>query len=1518
MVATTTPWAGRGRPHSLCVPRWRGSRAAVICWWLVLVLAMLLMRPGGADAAVGHRFLSRLSEGSVAMSFLKPGSVAVDRESGLVFVGDPLAGYVDVYSVSGGYVTRFGGGTVDSVAVAVDEASGDVYVADPFHEAVVVFAPDGQGGYRLVARWYGAQVPGNEFGEVVGVAVDNSAGPSRGDLYVVEARGVDAPSGAIDVFRPRPTPVEGEGEEGEFLGRLSGGKPERPNGVAVSTGTGRVLVADARRGAVLAYNTEGVFEEKLTGKGSPYGSFKGKTEELGNVAGVAVDEASGEIYVTEAERGVVSEYSATGVWEGWITSTAEEALGEPRGVALTPAGDVYVAEAGAGVVDRFGPGVVVPSVETGKVAKSGLTRISAQLRGTINGEGETAEYSFQYGDTPALGTQTEALVSGSGEASVMSEATPLEAGSTYYYRIVGQNANGANVGLVRSFETPPAVEELSTGPAEEVQPDSATLTGSLNCGGVDVHYYFQWGTTTAYGSTTPLPPGTDAGSGTSIAEARAVLSGLSANTTYHYRLVGEDSFGTTYGADETFATAGPPLVSYEPPNEITQHEATIAAQITPDQLATTYRFEYGETAAYGNEAPVGGEAIGAGTVPLARLVTLTSLKVGTVYHYRVVAENKAGITAAPDQTFMTVLAAPVNTIYATGVSATDVVLHAQINPLGNDTRYYFQYGTEDCRANPGACTDSPAPPGEDIGSAPDQTPVENRLTGLRPGTTYHYRAIATNALGTGESIERTFTTLSQEGASFALPDHRAWEMVTPPDKGGAPVEALTREGGIILASTDGNTLAYVVNGALGEEVEGNRSPEVQQILATRSQTAWESKDIATPSVTAKGVVPGSAPLYQAFSTDLTSAIVEPPEPSVEPPLAEGVTQGTMYRRDNATGAYLPLVTETDTAPGTHFDEDTRFSLATPDLGHVVIRSSVALLGPGSRPGLYEWSAGHLSFVSVRPNGKAASAPELGLFGSNVAHALSDNGSRIVWTNKEDLNTRGGHLYLRDVERSQTVQLDAAQGVVEPEKGSAQFQGASADGSRIFFTDRQRLTPDSTAEPGQGMGKPDLYECEIIEVSAKLACELTDLTMDPNAGEHANVQGLLLGINDEGTSVYLVAQGVLASNRNGNGEEAKSGEDNLYALHYDGVKWSTMFIATLSGEDSPEWEGDQIYNSAYLTARVSPNGRYLAFMSEATITGYDNVDASPAANGARDEEVYLYDAATATLRCVSCNPTGARPAGVLDMERSGEGLGLLVDRRLVWGREKHEHWLAGNIPGWTARSLTSAIFQSRYLSDQGRLYFNSPDTLVPAAVNHKENVYEYEPSGVGSCQSPSGGCVSLISGGSSAHESAFLEATPDGSSVFFLTEAQLIPSEDTDTAFDIYDARECTAASSCITPPAPAPAPCAETETCRAAPPAQQIPGVAASTAEYSGTGNVTPSEPPVAKHEVEARKAKRPLTRTQKRNRALKACRKHHPHSKKKRKRCEQNARRHYPKRPKAHKTGVHDALGTHARKRGR
>jgi hypothetical protein len=1458
-----------------------------------------------ASAATGHSFLSALTKAG-ASPLEEPAAVAIDRSDGHIFVSDRSAGVVDAYDSSGAFLAKLGAGSLFAAGVAVDEASGLVYVADSFENAVLVFKPNGSGGYEQIGEWDGSALAGEEFGEVSGIAVDNSKSPSSGDVYVVDGEDAKLSVGVVNVFRPKPAGPE-EGEEGSLVRVLSKGAMEEPNGVAIDDSSGRVYIADSVKGAVYEYSATGELEGKMNGSSSPQGSFFGKEEEEGNVSAVAVDPGSGDLLVAESERAVVSEFNTAGQWVGWITSTPAATLAEPFGVAVASSGNVYVGNTGLARVDIFGPGAVVPDVSTEKASKP--TRTTATLNATINGQGKAGHYFFQWGSTEELGSSTAPVAFSGPQEAVTAALSELQAGSTYFFRIVAENENGSSYGLVRELSTPTAVEKLSTGPVKDLQPQSATLTGSLTPNGFDAHYYFQWGTSTAYGNESPEPPGTDAGSEKGVVAAETAISGLSANTIYHYRLIATNSFGTTFGQDQQFTTSGAPRITSKPTTGIGHDTATLNATVNPDQLETAYRFQYGETTAYGAEAPSGGASAGAGATSVPVSAPLTALKLGVTYHFRVVAENSAGTTNGPDQTFTTIPPALI-TSYATNINSTEATLNTTVNPLGNETTYYFQYGTESCQTHPGACTSSPTPPGEDIGSGEEAVAKSLKLTGLTPDTTYHYRVLAINSLGESVGAERTLTT-PKPVSSFALPDGRAFEMVSPPDKGSAPVEALTREGGIIRASEDGDRLTYLVDGALGENVEGNRSPEWQQVLATRG-ASWSSQDIATPSSKAKGLLVGTAPEYQYFNGDLSQALDEPAQhgPIAEPPLGPGSEQSTIYLRENIAGTFQPLVNETNTPPGTQYGAHVHFVAATPDLSHVLLTSSVALTGPGSAAGLYEWSGGALEYVSLLPDEVSPVATaELGFFGRVMSHAISDDGSRVLWTAPEGgVEVKRGHLYLRDTTRDETIKLDAAQGVAEPSKGSAQFQTASSDGSKVFFTDKQRLTADSTAEPGQGIGKPDLYECEIVEEAGKLACRLRDLTLDSHEGEHAFVANLIFGAGEDGSDLYLVAQGVLADNSNGNGETAQASKNNLYSLHYDGSQWARTFIATLSGDDSAQWEGNQVFDTAYLTARVSPNGRYLAFMSAASPTGYDNVEANPQAKGARDEEVYLYDSATAGLTCVSCNPTGERPSGVLDQSESGEGLGLLVDRRKVWAESGHEHWLAGNIPGWTAQTLTGALLQSRYLSDEGRLYFNSPDELVPAATNHKENVYQYEPSGVGSCESASGGCVALLSSGTSDRESAFIEATPSGSSVFLVTESNLLP-QDTDTAFDIYDARACTAESPCQTIPEPPAGGCEEAQTCRPASPPQQIPGGPGGSATFSGPGNSQSAAQ--AQSQVKGKQASKPaakpLTRKQKLAKALGLCKK--KHAKKKRKACEAHARKFYG--AKTAKKAVSHARGT-------
>jgi DNA-binding beta-propeller fold protein YncE len=902
----------------------------------------------------------------------------------------------------------------------------------------------------------------------------------------------------------------------------------------------------------------------------------------------------------------------------------------------------------------------------------------------------------------------------------------------------------------------------------------------------------------------------------------------------------------------------------------------------------------------------------------------------------------------------------VDSVSSQNLTTTSTRLQAQIDPNGVATHYYFQYGTaEICGQSPSpSCTAVPVSP-EDIGFGFGDVFVQQTVSGLQPGTSYFFRVIAENVggeLAEGAQAANTFTTLPNAGG--LLPDGREWELVSPPDKGGSGIVAIGGAagpgptGGIIEASEDGNGITYVANGPIEPEPEGSRSPEGHQVISKRGGEAWSSKDIVTTSKQGEGFPGGSTQEYQLFSADLSFAFLQPYGITAwqEPPLVPGQEkeQRGLYRRNNATcqatpaTCYQPLITEeNDTSVAKeefggkvgHPVGEHGVINGTSDLSHAVFTSEVALTASGpephlpEQPRLYEWSADsqQLQLVSILPgNLKAPVHPILGNFiekGTAARNAISADGSRVFWTGIEEGVEEGrSNLYVRENSKGETLRLNApAPGVKlsnrEEEIGEVHFQMASSDGSRVFFTDTLALTADSRLRTAKE-GPADLYVCDLVEAEGKLQCNLTDLTVDPQSelDESADVIGVALGASEDGSSIYFVANGVLSEGARAHGAapgdcarptaatESPTATCNLYLEHYNGESeaWEDpRFIATLSQEDGPDWNGLAGRSLIELTSRVSPNGRYLAFMSNRSLTGYNNVDASPAAKGARDEEVFLYDAQTQRLVCASCNPSGAQPHGVQDNEKAGEGIGLLVDRPHIWGGLSGEgRWLAGSIPGWTPLEGNNAPYQSRYVSDDGRIFFNGADALVTQDTNGKEDVYQYEPAGVGNCED-SEGCVALLSSGIAKNESAFLDASASGDDVFFLTAAQLVAS-DRDNSFDVYDARVCTASSPCIKPPPPPPPPCGEEETCR--PPAPAAPSFEPpATATFSGPGNVAKQEtlavPPTSKA--------KPLTRAQKLAKALKTCRKKFKHAKKKRAACEKQARKsHRAKKATTHESG--------------
>ncbi len=855
------------------------------------------------------------------------------------------------------------------------------------------------------------------------------------------------------------------------------------------------------------------------------------------------------------------------------------------------------------------------------------------------------------------------------------------------------------------------------------------------------------------------------------------------------------------------------------------------------------------------------------------------------------------------------------------VTAESAELKALVEPAGLDTHAYFRYGVEPCSSGPSACsTSAPSPPGLDLGSGFGDKPFATQVNGLSASTNYHFIVVAEN--GSGEVIsteEGAFTTLPANTLEEALPDGRAWELVSPVDKRGVSVEPLSHEGGLIQAATDGRRFAFIAAAPVGEEEPaGNRAPEPAQLVASRGASgSWSTRNLTTPNAEAQGIQANLRREYEFFSSDLSQAAVFPYErlqstQTTEPTSGTGIPEYMRSTDCSTAPCYAPLTQTSDTPPGS-----SPLGAATPDLKHIGLNPAVELA---------VWSAeektageGHLRQVNILPNGATATGtlgfgqPGEAVFQGN-RNAISRDGSLVVWA---DALEGSIHLYQTELKQGlvETIQVDEQnkeEGLPVPTvHAKPVYQTSSVTGSRLFFTDDQRLTKDASMgtnpieeklEENEEAG--DLY---VFERDKPAGQRLTDLTPDLTLGESSAVQPGVIGASDDGSYVYFVANGVLSSDASPGHcvrEGLKSAKCNLYEVHNNGIEWERpQLIARLSNEDGPDWAPIQPERTQYkvdeLTARVSPNGRYLAFMSNQRLTKYNNLDAN---SGQPDEEVYLFDAAEGgSLACASCNPTGAQPVGVHDVQESGEGRGLLIDRLGIWSTDNeggNDSWLAANLPGWTNLDDRESFYQSRYLSDSGRLFFNAADSLVKEDVNKgKADVYEYEPVGVGDCakENTSRGCVALISSGKSDRESTFLDASENGNDVFFLTSSSLIPSLDADQAFDIYDARVCSgpeAEEACPTtalPPAP---PCDE-EACRPAPTPHPGLGGSLGSATTSSSGNVPPQQQVLGEKVTTKAKAK-PLTRAQKLAAALKTCKKKYKGKQKKRVACEKQARKKY------------------------
>jgi Tol biopolymer transport system component len=724
--------------------------------------------------------------------------------------------------------------------------------------------------------------------------------------------------------------------------------------------------------------------------------------------------------------------------------------------------------------------------------------------------------------------------------------------------------------------------------------------------------------------------------------------------------------------------------------------------------------------------------------------------------------------------------------------------------------------------------------------------------------------------------------------SVGLPECRAYEMVSPLEK--QQHDALTHVAvGRVSVSPEGSAIDWSSQGAYAgcENYQVHASHPDNPYVAQRTASGWVTRCAYPPMnlIEDPGPVVGAAGVFSANLADESvcgstsggsgqggptilcalrgSAGLWTPTPeykdltgqtvSVFETVGASSTGEDVVFYDGPETPFLPLDTSTrcEGFPCGGIYEETGVGTASPELRLVNVDSSGNMIGPETKHGIGD-------LASEEPAGSSY-------------QAVSADGSTIYFT----ATPSGGvaTVYAR-IDGRETVAVsgpspsECTRCTKEAEEGKpetseprrAVYQGASADGSKVFFTSSQQLVNSDTGEENI------LYEYDFANPPAHRIVEVSGGGLGDLTPGTQGVAGVV-SISEDGSHVYFVSGAVLTTLPNGLGQTAsdEEGARNLYV--YDTVTGETKFVAVLLEKDQQLWG---VYETVPGTSsnidnrlgQATPDGRYLVFDSYAKL-----ITAGPEADTSGAQQVYRYDFNTGNIIRASLGHEG--------FANNGNTPGFSAD--------------IGSASGAAEGALPTVNDTNRAISENGEtIAFTSAAQLqstdvvagankgCPALGKNSSsseagcNIYEWH-----------NGAVSMISDGQDPNGAIYAGMSASGSDIFFQTRTQLT-GQDTDSFGDIYDARVNGGF------PAPTPEPSCSGEACQGAPsgpPAFGLSGTATSTAG----GNLTPGStafPPPEETKV------KPLTRAQKLAKALKQCKK--DKNKKKRTSCEKEAKKKY------------------------
>jgi hypothetical protein len=390
---------------------------------------------------------------------------------------------------------------------------------------------------------------------------------------------------------------------------------------------------------------------------------------------------------------------------------------------------------------------IVPSATTNSA--SNITSASVTLNGTVNANNFSTSVTFEYGLSLSYGSSVTATtnpVTGNTNTAVSAIAGGLDPNTLYHFRVKTVNCGGTIYGGDQTFTTLCTAPSATTSTATNLGTASATLNGIVNANNFSTNVTFEYGTTTSYGSSKAASPGSVTGS--SNTGVNAVITALSPNTLYHFRVKTISCGGTVNGDDLTFTTlCAAPSATTNTATDINTSSSTLNGSVNANNSSTSVTFEYGTTLSYGTSISATPSMVtGTGnTVVNAGVSGLTS---NSTYHFIVKAINCGGTISGSDMTFISLPS--VTTSLVSNITTSSAMGGGLIVPGGGEA--ILSRGI--CWSPlPGPTTaNSKTIDGAGTGS------FTSNITGLGSWTTYYVRAYATNSAGTSYGNEISFVT----------------------------------------------------------------------------------------------------------------------------------------------------------------------------------------------------------------------------------------------------------------------------------------------------------------------------------------------------------------------------------------------------------------------------------------------------------------------------------------------------------------------------------------------------------------------------------------------------------------------------------------------------------------------------------------------------------------------------------------------------------------------------------------